>query len=146
YKHFISVYNLLKKDSRQAVMKRMIRKLTYKNRAEKINKETAEKHYGEEKKASVSSIQSYFKSHLQHCSNSGLKLNVRQNYTVRPIEIGNLYHNALEKVASDLNMTLQHDDEVIMSSVKEAVQTVLQTISYGIFERSEYYLSLKEKA
>ncbi|HJG32956.1 MAG TPA: PD-(D/E)XK nuclease family protein [Jeotgalicoccus aerolatus] len=146
YKHFISVYNLLKKDSRQAVMKRMIRNLTYKNRAEKINKETAEILYGEEMKASVSRFQSYFNCHFQHFSNYGLKLNVRQDYTVRPLEIGNLYHNALEKVASDLNMTLQHDDEVIMSSVKEAVQTVLQTISYGIFERSEYYLSLKEKA
>src|SRR5699024_11478029 len=43
-------------------------------------------------------------------------------------------------------MTLQHDDDIIKSTVKNAVQTVLQTISYGIFERSEYYLSLKEKA
>src|SRR5699024_1034377 len=88
YKHFISVYNLLKKDSRQAVMKRMIRNLTYKNRAEKINKETAEILYGEEMKASVSRFQSYFNCHFQHFSNYGLKLNVRQDYTVRPLEIG----------------------------------------------------------
>src|SRR5699024_4158646 len=61
-------------------------------------------------------------------------------------DIGKHYHNARVKVAADLRMTLQHDDYIIKSTVKNAVDTVLRTISYGIFERSEYYLSLKEKA
>lgn len=146
YRHFLSVYQLLKSDSRQSIIKRLTRNLTYKNRAEEISAATAEKLYGEEMKASVSRFQSYFNCNFQHFSKYGLKLNVRQPYTVRPLEIGNLYHNALEKVAADLNMTLQHDDELIQRTVSDAVQTVLQTISYGIFERSEYYLSLKEKA
>ena len=146
YRHFISVYQLLKTGDRQAVIKRLIRNLTYDNKARKIKSETAEQLYGEEMKASVSRFQSYFNCNFQHFSNYGLKLNVRQNYTVRPLEIGNLYHNALEKIADDLNMTLKHDDEKIKSAVKNAVETVLRTISYGIFERSEYYLSLKEKA
>lgn len=146
YRHFLSVYQLLKTADRQAVIKRLRRNLTYDNKARKINSETAEQLYGGEMKASVSRFQSYFNCNFQHFSNYGLKLNVRQNYTVRPLEIGNLYHNALEKVAADLNMTLDHDDEKIKSTVKSAVETVLRTISYGIFERSEYYLSLKEKA
>ena len=146
YRHFISVYQLLKTGDRQAVIKRLIRNLTYDNKARKIKSETAEQLYGEEMKASVSRFQSYFNCNFQHFSNYGLKLNVRQNYTVRPLEIGNLYHNAVEKIADDLNMTLKHDDEKIKSAVKNAVETVLRTISYGIFERSEYYLSLKEKA
>src|SRR5699024_4825739 len=116
------------------------------NKARKINSATAEALYGSEMKASVSRFQSYFNCNFQHFSNYGLKLNVRQNHTVRPLEIGNLYHNALEKVAADLGMTLQHEDDIIKSTVKNAVDTVLRTISYGIFERSEYYLSLKEKA
>ena len=146
YRHFLSVYQLLKNADRQAVFKRLRRNLTYDNKARKINSETAEQLYGGEMKASVSRFQSYFNCNFQHFSNYGLKLNVRQNYTVRPLEIGNLYHNALEKVAADLNMTLEHDDKKIKSTVKNAVETVLRTISYGIFERSEYYLSLKEKA
>lgn len=146
YKHFISVYQLLKTNERQSVIKRLIRNLTYDNKARKINAETAEQLYGGEMKASVSRFQSYFNCNFQHFSNYGLKLNVRQNYTVRPLEIGNLYHNALEKVTADLNMTLQHDDEEIKKTVKNAVETVLRTISYGIFERSEYYMSLKEKS
>lgn len=146
YKHFISVYQLLKSGDRQAVINRLTRNLTYDNKARKINSATAEALYGSEMKASVSRFQSYFNCNFQHFSNYGLKLNVRQNHTVRPLEIGNLYHNALEKVAADLGMTLQHDDDIIKSTVKNAVDTVLRTISYGIFERSEYYLSLKEKA
>lgn len=146
YRHFISVYQLLKTGDRQAVIKRLTRNLTYDNKARKVSNATAEALYGPEMKASVSRFQSYFNCNFQHFSNYGLKLNVRQNYTVRPLEIGNLYHNALEKVAADLGMTLNHDADTIKNTVKNAVETVLRTISYGIFERSEYYLSLKEKA
>lgn len=146
YKHFIGVYHLLRKSERQTIIKRIRRNLTYDNRAETLSNETAGKMYGEEMKASVSRFQSYFNCNFQHFSNYGLRLNVRQKYTVRPLEIGNLYHNALEKVVADLDMTLDHDVDTIKQVVKDAVKTVLQTISYGIFERSEYYLSLKEKA
>lgn len=146
YKHFIAAYHLLKQSDRQTIIKRITRNLTYDNRATVLNQETAEQLYGDEMKASVSRFQSYFNCNFQHFSNYGLKLNVRQNYTVRPLEIGNLYHNALEKIVHDLNKTLDHEDEVIKETVNNAVQTVLQTISYGIFERSEYYLSIKTKA
>ncbi|WP_026867388.1 PD-(D/E)XK nuclease family protein [Jeotgalicoccus marinus] len=146
YNNFIGVYHLLKNKTNHTVLNRLNRNLTYLNRAEDIREETAIKLYGDEMRASVSRFQSYFSCHFQHFSNYGMKLNVRQNYTVRPLEIGNLYHNALEQITKRLDMTLKHDDEVIKKAVVNSVDNVLRTISYGIFERSEYFLSLKEKA
>ena len=146
FNNFLSAYHLLKNDGNRTILNRIDRNLSYLNRAEKISAETAESIYGEEMRASVSRFQSYFSCHFQHFSNYGMKLKVRQDYTVRPLEIGNLYHNALEQITKRLDMTLKHDDEVIKTAVVESVESVLRTISYGIFERSEYFLSLKEKA
>lgn len=145
YRAALSVYQILKEKAPQTIFKRLRRNLSYDNRARKISSTSAEALYGEEMKASVSRFQSYFSCHFQHFANYGMKLNVRKDFSVKPLEIGNLYHNALEQIVHILDKTLDHDDAVILEAIQKSVDNVLRTISYGIFERSEYYLSLKEK-
>jgi ATP-dependent helicase/nuclease subunit B len=146
YSVWINIYQVLERTKYLGIIHRLNRHLTYKNKAEKIEGETAEALYGTPMHASVSRFESFFRCQFQHFANYGLRLNVREPYQVAPLEMGNLYHNVLEDVVLKLDKTLLHEDSVIKETVSTSIDKEAQVIQQGIFDRTGYNQSLKNRA
>lgn len=146
YSVWLNIYQVLERTRYLNIIHRLNRHLTYDNKAHPISEDTAEALYGTPIQASVSRFESFFKCQFQHFANYGLRLNVRTPYEVAPLELGNLYHNVLESTVLKLGKTLIHDDSVIKETVSRSVETEAALIQHGIFDRTGYNRSLKNRA
>ena len=65
-------------------------------RGERISEETAEKLYGKVLYGSVTRLEQFAKCPFAHFLRYGLRLSERQQYELAALDIGNLYHSALD--------------------------------------------------
>ncbi|CAD2073264.1 PD-(D/E)XK nuclease family protein [Phocicoccus pinnipedialis] len=147
YLPFLEALSLLKEKNNETYLS-LKRTLKYSNQASRLSKDVAQQLYGDSLKTSVSRFQTFYNCQFKHFAQYGLKLNPRKPFEVRPLEIGNLYHNVLEDVIGKrLNKTLVgQTDETIRKEVDLSVEKIVEKISYGIFETNAYYQSLKIRA
>lgn len=68
-----------------------------------ISEKVAEKLYGHEFRASITRMEHFSSCAFSHFLTYGLALKERQEYEFRPVDLGNVFHSAVEKYASKLS-------------------------------------------
>ena len=115
---------------------------------EKIDKDVAEKLYGDDYMTSISAVESYYACAFAHFITYGLRLSQREVYSIKATDIGTLYHDTLERVAYKINKenksftTLTDEDRlrIVTESVNEITTDYGNTILYSS-KRNEYMIT-----
>ena len=126
---------LLKSD--RNLYEKLISAAFYERMPEHITPENAEKLYGRMLTGSVTMLEKYASCAFSHFLTYGLKLEERAEYEISAVELGKIYHKALECYCKDLrNEDIRwHDtDEQIRASHKE------QAISEALLEYSNVFI------
>jgi len=112
---------------------------------EKIDSLTAKALYGEVLENSVTRLEQFASCAFAHFAAYGLQLKEREEYKVRSVDIGNIFHKALELFARKLEnspynwFTLPEEDrkKLTEDSVEEAVETYGSQVFFDT-ERNRY--------
>lgn len=111
---------------------------------ERITPENAQKLYGQVLTGSVTMLEKYASCAFAHFVCYGLRLEERTEYKVSAVELGNIYHKALEcycRILKDDGVTWHRTDEQIRSNVRaKAVEEALIEYSNVFIDssRNEY--------
>lgn len=81
---------------------RILESLFYQNKAENISKEVATALFGEDIHASVSRMERFYSCHFQHFAQHGLKLEERAHFKLQSVDIGEIFHGAMEWISGEL--------------------------------------------
>ena len=117
-----------------------------------LTRRTAENLYGEVLKNSVSRLEKYSSCAYAHFLNYGLRLQEREMYQFQAVDLGNLFHGAMEKYATKLsnngfswtNIPEEARDVFIKESVEECIIDYGNTILYSS-ARNEYMIKRLER-
>ena len=147
YLPFLEALSFLKEKDNDSFLE-LKRTLKFTNRAENLSTDVAVSLYGDALKTSVSRFQTFYNCQFKHFAQYGLNLKPRKPFEVRPLEIGNLYHNVLEDVIGKRlgKQLVGQSNETIKGEVTQSVNRIVEKISYGIFETNAFYQSLKIRA
>lgn len=147
YTPFLQALSLMQEKDGKA-FEDLVRTLKFTNRAGKLSSDVAQALYGDSLNSSVSRFQTFYDCQFKHFLEYGLNLHPRRPFEVRPLEIGNLYHNVLEDVIGNrfLKQLEGRTDVEIDKAVEKSVKNIVEKISYGIFETNAFYQSLKIRA
>lgn len=115
---------------------------------EMLTEDAAEELYGDKYLTSISAIENYSACAFAHFVTYGLRLHEREIYDVKATDIGNLYHNTLERFSEKLvdigkSFTEITDEErktLITDSVMEITTDYGNTVLYST-KRNEYMIS-----
>ncbi|MEG1957195.1 MAG: PD-(D/E)XK nuclease family protein [Lachnospiraceae bacterium] len=111
----------------------------YKKPTDKLSKEVARKLYEKMEKASVSRMEQFSSCAFAHFLTYGLHLREREEYAFEAIDMGNVFHKALEEYANKIEQegyqwtTLPEDlkrqwvEECVETSIEAYGSTVLQS-------------------
>ncbi|UHA74180.1 helicase-exonuclease AddAB subunit AddB [Paenibacillus sp. 481] len=77
--------------------------LVYRNQVEAIESKTSVKLYGKQLRTSVSRMERFVACPFAHFASHGLKLKERRTYKLEAPDIGQLFHAALSRMATDLS-------------------------------------------
>lgn len=81
---------------------RILGSLFYQNKAKNISEEAATSLFGENIHASVSRMERFYSCHFQHFAQHGLKLEERAHYKLQSVDIGEIFHGAMEWISAEL--------------------------------------------
>lgn len=95
------VYNYFVEQNDPAA-KRILSSLDYQNKTKLLTKETASGLFGEQIHASVSRMEKFFSCEFQHFARYGLKLEERATYQLEAVDIGEVFHGAMEWISAEL--------------------------------------------
>lgn len=82
----------------------VLQSLYYQNQPVNLSKETVEKLYPKQVKASVSRLESYYRCSYQHFAKYSLGLEERRTYKLDAPDIGQLFHEALKTITEWIQM------------------------------------------
>lgn len=112
-----------------------------------LDKETAEKLFGEIIKGSVSRFENFEKCAFMHFMKHGLRLERRPEYKIEPAAIGTIYHSAVEKYSKQLlekGLSFENvNDEESHKIIGECVDAAVFEVDRDIFTmnaRNEFLL------
>ncbi|WP_370519519.1 helicase-exonuclease AddAB subunit AddB [Listeria sp. PSOL-1] len=94
YNYFIEQDNL--------AVKKVLAGLNYQNKVISLTEKTATALFGEKIHASVSRMEKFFSCQFQHFAQYGLKLEERATYQLQPVDIGEVFHGAMEWISVKL--------------------------------------------
>ncbi|MDO4439469.1 MAG: PD-(D/E)XK nuclease family protein, partial [Eubacteriales bacterium] len=137
----LSMYAYLKEDRETLKRSKMILDASaYNHDEDKISKEDAMMLYGSKLYGSVTRIEAYEKCAYAHFLRYGLRLLERQQFDIEAFDIGNLYHQAIELVFSELGKAdklIQSVSEDELSKLSEnAVDRVIEEYNDQIMQSS----------
>ncbi len=81
---------------------RILESLFYQNKAKRISEEAATSLFGENIHASVSRMERFYSCHFQHFAQHGLKLEERAHFKLQSVDIGEIFHGAMEWISAEL--------------------------------------------
>ncbi|WP_239256123.1 helicase-exonuclease AddAB subunit AddB [Listeria ilorinensis] len=94
YNYFVQTHN---KDALQ-----ILQSLSYSNKTHQLEETTAKELFGEKIHASVSRMEGFFSCEFQHFAQYGLKLEERATYSLEAVDMGDIFHGAMEWIAIEL--------------------------------------------
>lgn len=115
---------------------------------EMLTEDAAAELYGDKYLTSISAIENYSACAFAHFVTYGLRLHEREIYDVKATDIGNLYHNTLERFSEKLvdigksftDITDEERKMLITDSVMEITTDYGNTVLYST-KRNEYMIS-----
>ncbi|MBC6316865.1 helicase-exonuclease AddAB subunit AddB [Listeria grandensis] len=81
---------------------RILESLFYQNKAKNISEEASTSLFGENIHASVSRMERFYSCHFQHFAQHGLKLEERAHFKLQSVDIGEIFHGAMEWISAEL--------------------------------------------
>lgn len=137
---WLELYTAYKKDPAWAVtMDRLVEAGFYHRTEERISHDMAEKLYGEKIEGSVTRLERFAACAFAHFLSYGLRLKERKEYKFEALDLGNVFHRAIEIFSRQLvksgytwtNLPQEIADELIENSVEMSIadygNTVLQS-------------------
>lgn len=120
----------------------------YQKPADALTQETAKKLYGEILENSVTRLEKFSACAYAHFLTYGLKLKEREAYQFQAVDLGNLFHGALERFSRKMEkegytwttISKEHKDALIDASVEECIIDYGNSILYSS-ARNEYMIT-----
>lgn len=120
----------------------------YKKPEDALTKRTAEKLYGKLLENSVTRLEKFSACAYAHFLTYGLKLQERETYQFQAVDLGNLFHGAMERFSTKLErhgetwltVSEAEKEELIEESVDESIVDYGNTILYSN-SRNEYIIT-----
>lgn len=146
-----SIYNLIAWYERQEdwklFMDKMLQAVFYQKQEEKMSPETAQLLYGKELVNSVSRLEQFAACSFAHFLTYGLQLKERDVFAFAPVDMGNLFHEALELLGKQMKeegltwQTIEHDKrEQLVDEILEKCVATSGSLALGDTARSSYTL------
>lgn len=146
---WLELYTAYKKDPKwNEVLERLVEAGFYRPPEDRISKEMAERLYGEKVEGSVTRLERFAACAFAHFLSYGLRLKERKEYKFEALDLGNIFHRAIEIFSRNLvksgytwtNLPEDAAEELIENSVEMSVadygNTVLQSSA-----RNEYMIT-----
>lgn len=137
---FFDVYKALKSAGKDEELDMLIKAAFTEHKKDKLSKEATAELYGDLLKGSVSRIEKYEGCPFAHFANYGLGLKEREQFKIRSMDVGNMFHSALDKVfreAKARNKQLTDiNDEELGSIIAVATEESLGEFNDNIPESS----------
>ena len=135
-----------------AKVEKIVEAAFYEKKEKSLTRRTAENLYGEILKNSVSRLEKYSACAYAHFLTYGLRLQERELYQFQAIDLGNLFHGAMEKYARKLSqngyswvsVSKEMQEAFIKESVEECIIDYGNTILYSS-ARNEYMIKRLER-
>lgn len=128
---------------------RILQSLYYQNLPRSLSKQTVEKIYDKEIKASVSRLETYYRCSYQHFARYSLNLEERQTYKLDAPNIGQLFHEALKVITEWIRLEgrdyrdLTEDDSTTYAS--RAMGKLAPILQHQILHSSNRYQYIQQK-
>lgn len=146
---WLELYAAYKKDPKwNLVMDKLIEAGFYRKQEALISREVARKIYGEKMEGSVTRLERFAACAFAHFLSYGLRLKERKEYRFEAVDLGNVFHKAIEVFSRNLvksgytwtTLPEETAEELIEESVEESItdygNTVLQSSA-----RNEYIIT-----
>ena len=129
-------------------IEKMVEAAFYQNPEDQLTKATAEALYGTMLQNSVSRLERFSACAYAHFLTYGLRVQEREQYQFQAVDLGNLFHGAMEKFSKKLErqgftwttISEEEKDTFIEESVEECVVDYGNTILYSS-ARNEYMIT-----
>ena len=148
-KEWQELYTCYKKNPEWAKqINQIVEAAFYENPKDMLTTETARKLYGEVLENSVTRLENFSACAYSHFLTYGLRLKEREIYQFQAVDLGNLFHGALERFSKKMDglgctwnsITDEQKEELIESSVDECIVDYGNTILYSS-ARNEYIIT-----
>ena len=137
---FFDVYKALKAAGKDEELDRLISAAFTEHKKDSLSKAAASKLYGELLRGSVSRIEKYEGCPFAHFANYGLGLKEREQFKIRSMDVGNMFHSALDKVFREVKARNKQltdiNDEELGSIIAVATEESLSEFNDNILESS----------
>lgn len=101
-------YNGYFEDTKESkVAKQVLSSLYYENKTKALHETTAKNLFGENIHASVSRMEKFFSCEFQHFAQYGLKLEERAHFKLQAVDMGEIFHGAMEWISAELKRNNQ---------------------------------------
>ena len=136
----------------RSLVEKLVNAAFYRKESTNLKKEIAELLYGTVLENSVTRLEKYSACAYAHFLSYGLQLEERERYQFQAVDLGNLFHGAMEKFATKLRRggftwtTIPEDERelYIKESVEECIVDYGNTILYSS-ARNEYMVTRLER-
>lgn len=120
----------------------------YQRPQDALSREMAKRLYGEEVRGSVTRLERFSACAFAHFLSYGLRLQERKEYRFEAVDLGNVFHSAIEIFSGKLvksgytwtNIPKKEAEEMIEESVEESVEDYGNTVLYSS-ARNEYMIT-----
>ena len=140
------------KDEKKNILEKLVQGAFYINTEHGISKEAARLLYGAELKGSVTRLERYAGCAFAHFMNYGLSLEERKEYKLAIPDIGNIFHNAIDRFSKRLDGSEYSwhtiPDEVREQWAAESVQKSVEEYENSFLrssKRNEYLITRMER-
>ena len=142
------VYNWFIKN-KPADINTLIKGLFYNNVAKKLSADTSVSLYGKNLKASVTRLEKFHSCAFAHFISYGLGLKKREVFQLQSLDIGTLYHDALNKVSQHLSMNdlkwSDLTDETLNKITTQVIEELSPKIQKGILLSTDRYKYIHQR-
>lgn len=146
---WLELYSAYKRDPKWGrVVEKLVEAGFYRRHEENLSREMARKLYGEKIEGSVTRLERFSACAFAHFLSYGLRLKERKEYKFEAVDLGNIFHKAIEIFSRNLvksgytwtNLPEDEAEQLIEESVEESIvdygNTVLQSSA-----RNEYMIT-----
>ncbi len=149
-RRFLTLYNYLRRDEDTSGKVGLLMEAAFgEGREGSISEELSERLYGDKLYGSVTRIESFERCAYAHFLRYGLGLSERQHYDIEAVDIGNLYHEAIEETFRELSKQGQDIREISEEELNElsgrACDTITAAYNDSILQSSARNSFLKDR-
>ncbi|NBJ69179.1 MULTISPECIES: helicase-exonuclease AddAB subunit AddB [Clostridia] len=145
--HVLNWY--IKHEEKYATTHRILQSLYYQNKPSNLSKETVEKLYPKQIKASVSRLETYYRCSYQHFAKYSLGLEERRTYKLDAPDIGQLFHEALKTITEWVQKGKKEFSQLTQADASayahQAVTKLSPILQHQILHSSNRYQYIQQK-